>query len=71
MDWSSGLAWLTTLTVRRPHRPADADHADMGTAFGLDASLMPAGDCAGDAHPAHAARAREPFERRVVRRFSA
>ena len=71
MDWSSGLAWLTTLTARRAQRPAELDHADMGTAFGLDASLMSAGDCAGDVHPARSAREREPFERRVVRRFSA
>ena len=71
MDWSSGLAWLTTLTARRAQRPAELDHADMGTAFGLDASLMPPGDWALDAHASGATRVREPFERRVVRRFSA
>ena len=50
MNWNTGLAWLAALG--RPHttRPAgDPDHADMGTAFGLDASLrrFDADDAAG------------------------
>jgi len=39
MNWSEGLSWLAALGKRR-HPPArDTDCADMGTAFGLDASL--------------------------------
>ncbi len=40
MNLLSGLTWLTMLTVlrRRPRRETP-DLADMGTAFGLDASV--------------------------------
>ena len=40
MNWNTGLAWLAAFA--RPglaRLPGEVDHADMGTAFGLDASL--------------------------------
>jgi hypothetical protein len=47
MNWSSGLTWLATLSRRRDPGEPDADHADMGTAFGLDASMSSSEmDCA-------------------------
>ncbi len=69
MDESSGLAWWTALRPR-PQTPPDADdRADMGTAFGLDASLAPA---AADtpAMPADptAPTPAPPWEHRLVRR---
>ena len=33
------FSWLASLKWQRPHRVAPLDFADMGTAFGLDASL--------------------------------
>jgi hypothetical protein len=64
MDWASGLSWLAALaTVTIAPRPDDMDGADMGTAFGLDASIESAGhDDPGDDH------APAPWERRIVRR---
>jgi hypothetical protein len=45
MNWSTGLSWLAALKLPAADRRADeADCADMGTAFGLDASFGPAGD---------------------------
>ena len=69
MNWSAGLAWLAALATRREARGTPIDHADMGTAFGLDASLVPAYESGQDAGPASDRRSRQPFERRVVRRF--
>jgi len=68
MNWSAGLSWLTVLGA--PHRSdaADTDCADMGTAFGLDASLgtptMP--ETALDASSSSTSAA--PWESRLVRR---
>ena len=39
MDWSARFAWLAALGAWRDPRSALADPADMGTAFGLDASF--------------------------------
>jgi hypothetical protein len=45
MNWSTGLSWLAALKAPAENRGAgEADCADMGTAFGLDASFGPAGD---------------------------
>jgi len=44
MNWSTGLSWFGgVFKARRPPTPPDTDCADMGTAFGLDASLGPHG----------------------------
>ena len=39
MKLRNTLAWLASITFRRRAQP-ESDFADMGTAFGLDASLM-------------------------------
>lgn len=39
MNWSEGLSWLASLGKRRSAPARDTDCADMGTAFGLDASF--------------------------------
>ena len=63
MDWSSGLSWLSTLAARRAQRFAETDRGDMGTAFGLDASMV-----ALDALPGPQPLGQERWERRVIRR---
>jgi hypothetical protein len=35
------LGWLASFAFRRRRPHPESDFADMGTAFGLDASLMP------------------------------
>jgi hypothetical protein len=40
MKLRNTLAWLASITFRRRRDQPESDFADMGTAFGLDASLM-------------------------------
>ena len=73
MDWSSGLAWWSALRSRRAARSQAADRADMGTAFGLDASFGPADEDARAPGPSPARStpqptARHAWEHRLVRR---
>ena len=70
MDWSSSLAWLASLAARSDTRAESSDPADMGTAFGLDASMLSAGNSAYDAAGRADDHALEPWERRIVRRSS-
>lgn len=69
MDESSGLAWWTVLRSGRQAPPDEIDRADMGTAFGLDASLAPADEPL-PAMPAASAppTATPPWEHRLIRR---
>lgn len=50
------MPWWASMGFRSPEPVPDTDYADMGTAFGLDASLRPEGEAqaprAGDAGPA-------------------
>ena len=39
MNWSARFSWLAALRSQRAPRSAETDRADMGTAFGLDASF--------------------------------
>ena len=39
MNWSARFSWLAALRGRRAPRSTETDPADMGTAFGLDASF--------------------------------
>ena len=67
MNWFTGLVWLAARATRvAPADDAD-DRGDMGTAFGLDASIAPwdASDEPGDAASAEAA---SSLARRIVRR---
>ena len=42
MSWSTGLSWLAALkSPLAPQEAAEPEPADMGTAFGLDASFGP------------------------------
>lgn len=41
MDWSARFSWLAALRARPELRFDETDRADMGTAFGLDASMEP------------------------------
>jgi len=70
MNWSTGLSWLAALKVPQSEPLCDeADCADMGTAFGLDASLGPAGDepaATGDG--ASCPSSSLPWEHRLTRR---
>ena len=66
MDWTSGFPWLSTLKSRRDGGFVEADFADMGTAFGLDANMPPPDEC--PTRPPRQAGAQEPWERRMVRR---
>lgn len=49
------LPWWSSMRFGKPEKAADTDYADMGTAFGLDASLPDQGELppqpAGDAGP--------------------
>jgi hypothetical protein len=53
MNKVPGMAWWSTMGLFKPQAEADTDYADMGTAFGLDASLapfdLPAPDTPGEA----------------------
>ena len=44
MDLTRGLSWLTSLGSRKAGPTVGHEPADMGTAFGLDASLAEAFD---------------------------
>ena len=69
MNWANSLSWLSALKARRAERRScEPDHADMGTAFGLDASFGPA-----DAAPPRGPlppQAPPPWEHRLTRRSS-
>jgi len=69
MNWSTGLSWLSALKARRAERRSnELDRADMGTAFGLDASFGPADDSVprGPVPP----QVPPPWEHRLTRRSS-
>lgn len=71
MNWSTGLSWLAALKTAAAERSADeADCADMGTAFGLDASFGPAGDEPSAAGNGASCSSSLPWEHRLTRRSS-
>ncbi len=66
MNLIPGFGWLRSVTSRRlPTRPA-SDPGDMGTAFGLDASIESMS--ALNPAPAPLPDARTPWSQRLVRR---
>ena len=65
MNWSTGLTWLAGLKPSHAFSADDADPADMGTAFGLDASFDHPDV---DPIPAGAVAADMPWEYRLTRR---
>jgi hypothetical protein len=69
MDWSTGLtSWLEALKARRDARVVHTDRADMGTAFGLDASMLAADDPQREALVIPAEASPQPWEHRIIRR---
>jgi hypothetical protein len=70
MDWSARFSWLAALRAPPELRFDETDRADMGTAFGLDASMEPEAPAAvapspGASAPPDAAAA---WESRLIRR---
>ncbi len=68
MDWSTGLSWLAALKARRDEHFAHTDRADMGTAYGLDASMLAADDSQPEMPEAPPEASAQPWGRRIVRR---
>jgi hypothetical protein len=67
MSWSTGLSWLAALRPPAHSATDGADPADMGTAFGLDASFDAVGR--GEPSPPPAtAESPVPWEHRLTRR---
>ena len=50
MNKQPNIPWWASMGFRKPDAPVDTEYADMGTAFGLDASMGPPKDT--DAPPA-------------------
>lgn len=70
MNWSNPISWLSALTAQRSETlPGEVDRADMGTAFGLDASFSPAEDEPASADDALAASTPRPWSHRLTRRM--
>jgi len=40
MKQQPNIPWWASMGFRKPDAPVDTDYADMGTAFGLDASMV-------------------------------
>lgn len=55
MDKVPNIPWWTAKSLRKEEHSPDSDYADMGTAFGLDASMASAAEASapatGDAGP--------------------
>ena len=69
MNWANGLAWVSALKAKRAERrSSESDHADMGTAFGLDASFGPVDEPPPMALGALAEPSSLPWEHRLTRR---
>lgn len=71
MNWANGFSWWSALNARRDERRAsEPDRADMGTAFGLDASFGPIDEPPPIPHGALLAPGSLPWEHRLTRRSS-
>lgn len=71
MNWAKGLSWWSALRARGAEQSvAEHDHGDMGTAFGLDASLGPIDESPAMASGALPAPSPLPWEHRLTRRSS-
>jgi hypothetical protein len=69
MSLFSGLVWLVTFGRVSRASSTEDDRAGMGTAFGLDASMVPAETLASDSADSPQ-RAAPPWEHRLIRRSS-
>ena len=69
MNWANGLSWWSALNARRDERRSgEPDCADMGTAFGLDASFGPVDEPPPMLRGALPAPSSLPWEHRLTRR---
>ena len=69
MNWSHPISWLSALMKRRTvSRAGETDCADMGTAFGLDASFGPVDGEPPVVGDARATQPPRPWEHRLTRR---
>ena len=69
MNWSTSLSWLSALKDSHAPPLEEADPADMGTAFGLDASFSAPADPAPAELPAAEPHAATPaWDSRLIRR---
>jgi hypothetical protein len=66
MNLIPGFGWLRSVTTRRVVGNPTPDPGDMGTAFGLDASIESADELR--PAPAPVREARTPWSQRLVRR---
>ncbi|MEP7295041.1 MAG: hypothetical protein ABI702_02560 [Burkholderiales bacterium] len=68
MDWSTRFAWLAAWRGLPAMDAADTDRADMGTAFGLDASFDRFAAPASPPDVAEPPGAAPAWEKRLIRR---
>ena len=68
MNWSERFAWLAALRRQHASHAADTDRADMGTAFGLDASFDRFATPTLPPDAADVPAATTPWENRLIRR---
>ncbi|MBC7993181.1 MAG: hypothetical protein H7Z15_08065 [Rhizobacter sp.] len=66
MNLIPGFGWLRSVTTRRMPANPTPDPGDMGTAFGLDASIEPIAELRPERAPV--CEARTPWSQRLVRR---
>ena len=70
MNLIPGFGWLKAVTTRRIAANPSPDPGDMGTAFGLDASIGPSDELPTMAAGELPAQSLLPWERRLTRRSS-
>ena len=68
MDRSSGFSRLPTAESRHEEHVEESDPADMGTAFGLDASMGQVAVGTPEVPPSSAGSPPDLWERRIIRR---
>ncbi len=68
MKWSLGFTWLAAMTERTARSFDPNDPGDMGTAFGLEASMATVDDRAPELLPARSLPLSLPWEHRLIRR---
>ncbi|MEO5696388.1 MAG: hypothetical protein ABIQ60_04545 [Burkholderiaceae bacterium] len=68
MKWSLRISWLTTMMARKARTFDPNDPCDMGTAFGLEASMTSADEYAPELLSAWVGASALPWEHRLIRR---
>lgn len=68
MKWSLGISWLKTMIARKARTFDPNDPGDMGTAFGLDASMTTGDEHGPELLSAWVGPSALPWEHRLIRR---